>query len=132
VLNTAIDFAVLNFLLYLFQINSSQHESLYVVFKVISFSLACTNSYFLNKHWVFKKEAPDVVQKQELLRFISVSLVGLLVNGAVAFVVLTLGTKAYPLHPTLWANIGALTGIIFVLLSNFLGYKYLVFHQKSL
>jgi putative flippase GtrA len=128
-LNTAIDFAVLNGLIYLFGIGRSDPK--YVVFKGLSFIVALANSFFLNKLWVFKtrrSEGKDM--RREVMAFVGVSVAGLLANTLIAFVVYAAGHALLPgVSNAVMANIGALVGTVVVVLWNFTGYKFLVFKR---
>ncbi len=67
---------------------------------------------------------------KKMRSFILVSLVGLVIDIAIASVVYHSGSVFFPHIPTaLWANIGALSGTVIVLVTNFLGYKFLVFKK---
>ena len=127
-LNTAIDFGVLNLLIFIFGLG--ENNARYMFFKVISFIVAVTNSYFMNKLWVFKSKNSD--EQSEMLKFLGVSIVGLILNTAVSSLVFKIGPTLYPLSQNVWANIGALVGTLVVLIGNFFGYKLLVFKDKKL
>lgn len=129
VLNTAVDFAVLNALIVAFGIGEG--DSRYLLFKSASFVVAVTNSFFLNKYYVFKKRSHEGSEtKTEAGKFLLVSVAGLLVNSLVAYAVFGLGHALAPgANSHLLANIGALAGTALVLISNFIGYKYFVFKK---
>ena len=127
-INTAIDFGVLNLLIAIFGLG--QNNVHYMYFKVISFIVAVTNSYFMNKLWVFKSNNSE--QKVEVAKFLGVSLVGLILNTGVSSLVFKIGPTFYPFSLHAWANIGALVGTLVVLIANFFGYKLLVFKDKCI
>lgn len=131
VLNTGVDFLILNGLIFLFGLE--QNDPKYTIFKVISFSAAVINSYLWNKFWVFKENEvnkPSSETPKEAAQFIGVSLVGLAIDISIASLVYHSGSAIFPAVPTaLWANIGALAGTTIVLITNFLGYKFLVFKK---
>lgn len=136
ILNTGIDFLVLNVLIGLF--GTGNNGNLYFIFKGISFIAAVINSYLLNKFWVFKHEHSAPVtssdsqsnSKKELASFITISVLGLFLNILVSSAVFKFSTSLYPsLSQTIWANVGALTGTITVLIFNFFGYKLFVFKK---
>jgi putative flippase GtrA len=136
VINTAVDFGVLNALILAFGLGSG--ESRFFLFKSISFIVAVTNSFFLNKYYVFKEgKVPGEGRSDktgrkagEAGKFLLVSLAGLLVNSLVAAAVFNLGQSVFNIgNAHLLANIGALVGTALVLVSNFLGYKYFVFKR---
>jgi len=128
VLNTGIDFAVLNLLLLTF--GSGRHGGLYILFKTVSFGAAVINSYYCNKYWVFASRADsprNITRKREGFVFFAVSVAGFVVNVSVAAEVFKIISISYPLHLTLAANLGAALGMIAVLIWNFVGYKFIVF-----
>ncbi|MES2213906.1 MAG: GtrA family protein [Patescibacteria group bacterium] len=127
VLNTAIDFAVLNLLIQLFGLGIGDVR--YPIFKIISFVIAVTNSFFVNKFWVFRSKTLDTAE--EMTKFLSVSLIGLLLNTAISSYIFKIGPEIVPWSETAWVNIGALVGTIFVLGWNFVGYKLFVFSSSK-
>lgn len=124
-INTAVDFLILNTCLFVFGLGFAHA---YVVFKALGFIGAVTNSYFLNKYWVFKTLHRPTPKEGSL--FLGVSLLGLVVNTAAAQLALLL-LKLLPggTHVVLLANIAALVGTGAVLSWNFWGYKYIVFSE---
>jgi len=128
-LNTLIDLGVLNLLIILTDISSGSYFS---IFKAVSFLAAATNSYFWNKFWTFESRLP--VTANEYVRFLFFTLIGTLINVAVAsFVVSVIGAPG-GINPKTWANIGAVLAVAVSFLWNFLSYRYIVFKgliQKS-
>lgn len=122
--NTALDFIVLNALVYAFGTGTS--GELFVFFKSASFFVAVTNSYLLNKWWVFEHDAARGAR--EPLIFLLVSSAGLVLNVSVSFAVFTLFAQI--VSPQFAANIGALAGSAVVFLWNFIGYRFFVFTQS--
>lgn len=120
-LNTAVDFAVLNVCVYLF--GTGAHGELFVFFKAFSFLVAVTNSYFFNKYWVFEHNTKIEVKETSL--FFIVSCVGLLLNVSISLLIFTL--FADQTHEQIAANAGALMGTAIVFGWNFLGYRFFVF-----
>jgi putative flippase GtrA len=124
VLNTAIDFGVLNLLMILFHTGADGRW--YVVFKSISFLTALCNSYFFNKHWVFR--SAETSPKPKVAYFFSISVVGFFLNITIASAAFHILGTIYPGHTHLFANVGALMGSCIVLVWNFIGYKFIVFN----
>lgn len=123
-LNTFLDFAVLNGLIFLTNISSGYGYSL---FKGISFTAAVVNSYFWNKKWTFNSRERE--GGKEFIQFLAISLVGFGINvGTASFMVNVLGGR-WDISPNLLANLGALTAILVSLTWNFIGYKFIVFKR---
>lgn len=124
VINTAIDFGVLNILIFVTGRSSGIY---YSVFKSISFSIAVINSYFMNKYWTFSSH--DSAKAGEFAKFLIVNLIGLGINvGAASYIVNIIGAPI-GISPVLWANLGAISAVIVTLFWNFLGMKFLVFKK---
>ncbi|MEI6480278.1 MAG: GtrA family protein [bacterium] len=129
-INTAVDFLVLNILITIFGL--AQQDPHYIYLKAISFTVTVINSFIWNKKFVFKKSVSAKNTKfnthKEIWKFIMVSIVGLFINTIIAhFMFVVLGNFNQNITPRIAANIGALAGSAIVLISNFFGYKYLVF-----
>jgi len=124
-INTGVDFGVLNLLMFLFGITRGIGYSL---FKAISFIIAVINSYFLNKRWTFKKGRK--IEKKEFTKFIAVSLIAFGINVGTASVLVSFIGPIGNIPSYLWANISALAATVFTTLINFFGYKYFVFKDK--
>lgn len=127
-LNTGIDFAVLNLLLWLTGIYSGKWIFL---LNAISFSVAVINSYFWNKYWTFRaKEAGQpVVVAKEFSQFIVITLIGLGINSSIVYGITTFITSFFGLSPELWANSAKAIATAISLIWNFIGYKFVVFKK---
>jgi putative flippase GtrA len=128
--NTGIDLAVLNAETLLTGIKEG---SGFAVQKGISFSVAATCSYFLNKYWTFE-DTSGTEQRRKLSQFFMVSIMGAGINVSTATAVVTwVKVLVNPLLSTdlltdqLWVNVAALCGTGAGLFWNFLGYKFIVF-----
>ncbi|MDP4010523.1 MAG: GtrA family protein [Candidatus Spechtbacteria bacterium] len=121
-LNTFIDLGVLNFLIL---ISGVAGGPLFSAFKGISFTVAVINSYFWNKHWIFKSK--DISAGKEFSQFIFVSFVGFLINVGTASVMVNVIGPQGGIAPAVWANVGALAATFVSLGWNFIGYKFWVF-----
>ena len=120
--NTLLDFGVFLFLTWVFGIEPE--SSWILAANTTSFTIAATNSYLLNKYFTFGSK--KAVNHKEFGLFVTVSIIGLLINNAILSVVVQAGS-------TLTMPDIALSGIAKILatggtmVSNFLGYKFLVF-----
>jgi len=127
-MNTAIDFAVLNLLMWQTGIYKGQWI---ILLNAIAFAVAVINSYFWNKFWTFRaKEAdePGEIAK-EFSQFIVVTLIGLAINSSIVFGVTTFIPPFFDLSPELWANLAKAAATGFSLIWNFIGYKFIVFKK---
>ncbi len=138
VLNVLVDFGVLTILtIYLkkyFAISSTDIllgfgvliVTAYSLYKAISFTIANINSYFWNKYWTFEEKNQ---KKSEFGQFFVVSIIGFIINVAVASFVFNYIHPVFQMSPEQWGLIGAAAGSIIGLVWNFLGYKFLVFKK---
>ena len=139
-INTAIDFIVLNLLSKLTHIGI--HDSKIIYLNIISFSCATTNSYFMNKYWSFGDHSQN--RSQQFTIFLMVSIAGALINSSVLKGSATLfpGFLASIAHLvtiilplSIWNNIDLTLNLAKVLATavsliwNFVGYKLFVFKK---
>lgn len=123
-LNTGIDFGVLNLLI----CSTGQSSGIYFpIFKSISFIVAVTNSYFMNKYWTFRSS--EGKNAGEFLKFLGVNIIGWGINVGVATYVVNFVGAPIGVSPVLWANIGAISAVAFTLIWNFIGMKFIVFKK---
>ncbi len=123
--NAAIDIGVLNLLILLTDIDSGLYFSL---FKATSFILAISNSFLWNKFWSFDSKEKDGMGMQ-FIKFIAVSVVGLIINVSVASYVVNYIGPQWGVSTKVWANVGVLSSVIFNIIWDFYGYKMLVFKK---
>jgi putative flippase GtrA len=124
--NTFLDGAVLNTLIYL---TSTSSGIGYAVFKGISFVIANIASYFWNKYWTFAAQNRATVK--EFGKFFGVSVIGLLINVGVAFLVVDVIGAPSGISAGRWANVGLLFATLASVVWNFVGYKFFVFISKK-
>lgn len=123
--NAAVDFGILNLLIFYTAIASGLFFSL---FKSISFVVAVTHSYFWNKYWAF--EAGKVpVSREEFSKFFVITLIALLVNVGVASFAVNIIGPLFGLSAKAWANVGAVAGSALALVFSFAGFRMFVFKK---
>ena len=125
VLNTLIDFGILNLFSYIFAVHSGPAIAL---FNAVSFSTALVNSYFWNEFWTFRAGASDEGAK-DFAQFVFVSLIGLGLNTGIVYSLTTLVDAPGGISPALWENVAKAVAIPVNLTWNFLGYKFWVFKR---
>lgn len=128
VMNTGIDLAVLNTLMFAFQ---KTEGVFYSVFKALSFFTAVVFSYYINKNWTFRDSSTDSSNKK-FAQFITISIISAFINVGTASLVVTFIKPSVGLDfisNQLWGNIGALCGTAIGLIWNFTGYKFIVFKK---
>jgi putative flippase GtrA len=126
--NTAVDLAVLNALIFLTHLG--RNGIWFSVFKAISFLVAVLNSYFINHSWTFGRSGGERSVSQAG-QFLAVSLVGAVINVSSASYVATFITPIHGIEKY-WPSIAALAGTASALIFNFLGYKHIVFSPRRL
>jgi len=125
--NTAVDFGILNMLMWSSGIYSGKTI---LLFNSISFLVAVIHSYIWNKLWTFKAKSKANIASQ-FLAFVVVSFIGLLINGIIVYLVSTLIKPLLGLKIELWTNAGKVLATIVSLIWNFIGYKLIVFKKKD-
>ena len=123
--NTAVDFAVLNGLIFLTGIASGTPYSL---FKAASFVVAVGNSYFWNKRWTFRHDSG--MGAGEFSKFAAVNICGVVLNSGAVYIVTTFVGPLGGLHPQLWLNIAKGIALPLSTAWNFFGTKFLIFTPK--
>lgn len=122
IVNTIIDFSILNFLIQIFAWSVLPANT-------VSFSLAVINSYFLNKYWTFRDKQPIHIKQFSI--FVGVSLIGLGLSNLLVYIGLQI-FQTYDLGLTFaWHyNIAKAVSALIVLIWNFLASKFWVFYAK--
>jgi putative flippase GtrA len=127
VINTGLDLVVLNLLIA--ATGKGKDGIYYTIFKGVSFLVALTNSYFMNKYWTFAGQGTSN-KVIEISEFIIVSAIGFVINvlvssAVVNFIPPVLGAEKF------WPSFGALCGTAIGLIWNFIGYKLIVFEKNK-
>lgn len=128
VLNTGIDFFVFNALIILTGIDSG---AFVVLFKSISFIFAIFNSYELNRLWTFDDESAPVRNKQEFIRFVTITVASFLVNVGTTTVIANMVHPIFGMSQVRWDNVAAAIATLLNFILNFTGYKLFVFTSTS-
>jgi putative flippase GtrA len=123
-LNTAIDFGVLNILLFATGVQSG--AALFIL-NIIAFTAATTNSYFWNKFWTFRDKGS--IRPVQIGQFLTVSVIGALINSSVVYAISTFIDPLFGLSPTVWVNVAKIVATGFSFIWNFAGYKFIVFKK---
>ena len=123
-MNTGIDFAILNLLMWWTDIYSGKWI---ILLNLISFSMAVFNSYFWNKYWTFKDR--DGIEAKEFSQFILITLIGVVINSSIIYGITTFVSPMFGISPELWANLAKAAATGFSLVWNFAGYKFIVFKK---
>lgn len=122
VINTLVDFTVLNFLIWLFKIYSGWQI---LFLNSISFACAVINSYFLNRYWTFSEEKEKVFFK--FVNFFLISLIGVLINSGIVYLGTIFLNPGFDFSAVIWINIVKFFAVAVSLIWNFIGYKIFVF-----
>ncbi|MEK9209505.1 MAG: GtrA family protein [Patescibacteria group bacterium] len=123
-LNASIDFGILNFLSFKTGIYSGKPI---ILFNVLAFTVAVTNSYLWNKYWTFKSEGKPRVS--EAAKFVSVNLIGVVINTGIVYSVITFADLVNGFSPPEVENIAKVIATAISLFWSFFGLKFLVFKK---
>jgi putative flippase GtrA len=125
-LNSGIDFAIFNALI---AVTHTETGLAITIFKSISFIVALINSYLWNKYWVFRTNHATK-QNQEFLTYIIVTVIGFVLNVGIVTLLINAIAPPLGLSQLAWDNGAAGIATIANLLSNYLGYHFIVFKSK--
>lgn len=121
VLNTSIDFGLLNFLSVATQVTKGISI---IPINTISVAAAVFNSFFWNKEWVFPTR-----RHPSFAIFATVTVIGLSLNTAIVYTLTTYIDPVLVKSDTLWANFAKVMATAVSMVWNFLGYKLIVFKR---
>lgn len=124
ILNTFIDFGILNLLIGVTGITSGWGLA---PFNTISFLFGVTNSYFWNKLWTFDKGGKT--GGKEFFQFLIVSAVGWGINTGIVVLGTIYITPLASISAGAWANIMKIVATLVSMAWNFIGYKFIVFRK---
>ncbi|MBU4285035.1 GtrA family protein [Patescibacteria group bacterium] len=140
-LNTLVDWGVLSFLIFAFKRSGINSDKvlfevfsitiiLFTLLKATSFIIATINSYIWNKLWTFKKKTTEKLGR-EFIQFITVSIIGFLINVGIASSIFKFIPAMGGLNIEQWAIIAAAIASAISMTWNFVGYKFIVFNKKD-
>ena len=127
-LNTAIDFGVLNLLSWASGVAGG------IILGGVNlpgFGIAVVNSYFWNKFWVFKDRG-DRPLFADFPKFFAVTVGGVLINSGIIIVLTTYVPPLGGVGRETWLNVAKAAATIVTLFWNFAGYKFVVFRPGTL
>lgn len=125
VINTGVDFAILNLLIWATGVNEGNGL---IPLNIISFTIAVINSYILNKRWAFRDQTTGETAKK-FTSFLLISVIGALINTAVVRFGSTNIEPMFGLSQVLWVNVAKVVATGLSLVWNFVGYKLFVFKR---
>lgn len=146
VLNTVIDFIILNALVFLgFTAAFLLFNQKFLIANIISVAVAMINSFILNKQWVFRSEGGSIYS--EIFKFLAITIFGMFIVHQLIFnffyyqfhavadllvaVVHLLKLDLIFSDQFALLNFSKIVAIIGSLIWNFIGYKFFVFKNKS-
>ncbi len=101
-----------------------------IFFKIISVSVAIINSYIWNKFWSFEEKRTDEkILRRQFFQFIGVSIIGLVLNTAITYSLVTFAGSLVGIPSATWATLSSAIASVVVLSWNFVGYKFFVFKR---
>lgn len=125
ILNTLIDFGVLNVLLWL---NGYSVGLWLFLFNSLAFVLASGNSYLWNKYWTFGDERPVTLSQAGL--FFLLTSIGLVINCSVVFLLTFSGWSPLAVTTLVWINLAKVAATLASLIWNFCSYRWWVFRSR--
>lgn len=126
VLNTVIDFGVLNLLVLFFSVSGG---GALLLCNAVSFTTASLNSYLMNRKWTFCAEGK--ASSGQYLFFLVFALGGLVVNSLVLYLLVRFVPVAESVHPLLRVNAAKACATAAGMTWNFLTFRFIVFHRTS-
>lgn len=126
VMNTFIDFGILNLLIWITRITGGLAIA---PLNAFSFLCATSNSYFWNKFWTFSSSGEKKVSGKEFTQFLIISAIGITINTGIVVLGTSLIVPWFSLSAGAWANVMKLLATFISMVWNFLGYKFIVFKK---
>lgn len=123
--NTLFNLALLNLLMWITGITSGLWL---IVLSVLSFLITLAQSYLWNRFWVFK-DAPKTRVHRQFGAFGAVAIVTAIVSTGLLHVLVNILGAPQGISPALWVNISVAILAPLSLLTNYVGYRFLVFRK---
>ena len=122
--NASVDFGILYICIAISGIASGLW---YAAFKMFSFLIAVSHSYFWNKQWAFY-DGKTHESDGQLKRFLFVNIAAIIVNVFVASLVVTM--RLADIDAQRWAGVSAIVGSAVALIFSFIGFRRFVFRAR--
>lgn len=126
ILNTLIDFGVLNGLLWL---DGYHFGWRLLVYNGLAFAAASANSYVLNKRWTFDDPQPFSLGQAGL--FLCLTLIGLAINCLIIILLTLPAISPRALSAATWVNLAKVAATFASLAWNYCSYRWWVFSGRS-
>ena len=126
VLNTALDFSILNFVSRLTGITAGLVIGWV---NIPGFLVSVVNGYFWGRLWVFPRQDQNRNLLIDFPKFLAVTGVGLFINSGLIILVTTYIPIPAGIRSEVWLNIAKVIATAFTLVWNFMGYKFFVFRK---
>ncbi len=119
------DLAILNGLMEYFNATSGTK---YLIFVTISFIIATSAKYFVDKFWAFEKASADKASSEFVL-FFAITAISAGIQIGIAHIIVNVIGARLGLNPLVLGNVGKIAGIAIASAWNFIGYKFFVFKK---
>lgn len=126
VLNTALDFSILNFISRVTGITAGVVVGWV---NIPGFMVSVVNGYLWSRLWVFPRQDQERNLFIDFPKFIAVTGIGLLLNSGIIILVTTYLPAPENIRSEVWLNIAKVIATAFTLVWNFMGYKFFVFKK---
>lgn len=127
VINTGVDLILLNLFYALFSPVNLMGKFLCAIFAA---TIACVNSFYMNKKWTFKQQSQ--ASSEQIRGFIFVNIIGLCVNNSVFLFASKYLDELLNLTGFINLNLAKLTGVGAAMAVTFIGYRTGVFNLSRL
>ncbi len=123
--NTLVDFTIFNLVLTYAPYPAT---GVFIIARFLAFSVALAHSFIWNASWTFGRDGNLGIHSAA--RFAMVTCIGLVLNVVISSAINMFSPLVSTIPAILWANISVAIATGASLISNFLGYNYLVFKKK--